>query len=269
MYAKKSLGQHFLTSEGALEDIIDASDVVGDSIVLEVGPGKGVLTKKLLFFSGKVIAVEKDRELIPLLEEKFKKEIKKGKLDLVEKDILDFDPGVLRSLDLEYKLIGNIPYYITGQLIRKFLEAEFQPERMVVMVQKEVAERIVAKKSKPLDSAQGKESILSISVKAYSTPRYVKTVKAGSFSPVPKVDSAVLLIENISKNFFEDFSEKDFFKLVRAGFKSKRKKLSSNLSEIANKQKITETFQKLNLDPNLRAEDLSIGGWKQLAKSLF
>lgn len=261
MYAKKSLGQHFLTSEGALDDIIDAGDVVGDSIILEVGPGKGVLTKKLLFFSGKVIAVEKDRELIPLLEEKFKKEIKKGKLDLVEKDILDFDPELLRFYDSEYKLIGNIPYYITGKFIRKFLEADFQPERVVVMVQKEVAERIVAKDKK--------ESILSISVKAYGTPRYVKTVKAGSFSPPPKVDSAILLIEEISKDFFEDFSEKDFFKLLRAGFKSKRKKLSSNLSGVANKKKIEEIFLKLKLDVNLRAEDLSIGGWKSLSSEIF
>ncbi len=261
MYAKKSLGQHFLTSEGALEDIVDAGDIVGDSIVLEVGPGKGVLTKRLLMFAGKVIAVEKDRELIPLLEEKFKKEIKKGKLDLIEGDVLEFDPERLKITTDEYKLIGNIPYYITGQFIRKFLEVNFQPEIIVVMVQKEVAERIVAKDKK--------ESILSVSVKAYGTPRYVKTVKAGSFSPPPNVDSAILLIENISKDFFEDFSEEDFFKLVRAGFKSKRKKLSSNLSEVIDKQKIKEAFQKLNLDDNTRAEDIDIEVWKSLAKAVL
>src|SRR4051812_18967740 len=103
MKAKKSLGQHFLTSEGALQDIIDAGDITSDDIILEVGPGKGVLTERLLFFGGKVIAVEKDHELIPLLTEKFKKEIKKGKLDLLERDILEFDPKLLEFYDSRYK----------------------------------------------------------------------------------------------------------------------------------------------------------------------
>lgn len=203
MYAKKSLGQHFLTSTRAIESIIDAGDVVAEDIILEVGPGRGVLTEKLLVFAAKVIAVEKDRELIPILEEKFKKEIKSDKLDLLEKDVLEFDPETLRFYDLPYKVIANIPYYITGQFLRKFLETTYQPERMVLMLQKEVAERIVAKDKK--------ESILSISVKAYGKPRYVETVKAGSFSPAPNVDSAILSIENISKEFFDSFSEAEFF----------------------------------------------------------
>jgi 16S rRNA (adenine1518-N6/adenine1519-N6)-dimethyltransferase len=260
MYAKKSLGQHFLTSESAVDTIIDAGDVAGDDIVLEVGPGKGVLTKKLLFFAGKVIAVEKDHELIEFLQEKFKTEIRNEKLDLIEKDILDFDQEVLKFYKEPYKLIANIPYYITGQLIRKFLESKHQPEKMVLMLQKEVANRIVAK--------DGKESILSISVKAYGQPKYIQTVKAGSFSPAPKVDSAILLVENISKDFFKGFSEEDFFKALHAGFKSKRKKLSSNLSTVFSKEKVFETFKKLKLNENTRAEDIKIDDWEKLLRGL-
>jgi len=266
MYAKKSLGQHFLTSEGAVSSILDASDIVGDDIVLEIGPGKGVLTSKLLFFAGKVIAVEKDHDLIPILEEKFKKEIKKGKFDLLERDVLDFDPETLRFYDSEYKVIANIPYYITGQLIRKFLESTFQPERMVLMVQKEVAERIVAK--------DHKESVLSISVKAYGTPHYIQTVKAGSFFPIPNVDSAILLIDNISKDFFSLLTpsvnrEERFFKMLKAGFKSKRKKLSSNLMEVTSKEKIKAAFEKRGLSDNIRAEDVSFLEWKELAREIL
>lgn len=261
MKPKKSLGQHFLTSTGAIDTIIDAGDVVGDDVILEIGPGRGVLTEKLLFFGGKVIALEKDTELITHLQEKFNKEIRSGKLDLLECDALEFDPQVLEFYDSRYKLIANIPYYITGEIIRKFLEATYQPERTVLMVQKEVAERIVAK--------DDKESILSISVKAYGTPHYIKTVKAGSFFPVPNVDSAILSIDNISKDFFEGFSEKDFFNLLHAGFKSKRKKLSSNLSPLISKEKVTGGFETLNIDPNTRAEDVSINTWKQLAQKLL
>jgi len=256
MYAKKSLGQHFLTSEGALDDIIDAGDVMGEDLILEVGPGRGVLTKRLLETGARVVAVEKDDDLVLFLGEKFKKEIKNKQLELVHGDILDFE-----LKEKSYKLIANIPYNITGPLIRKFLESNNSPERMVIMVQKEVAERVVAKDKK--------ESILSISVKAYSEPKYVKTVKAGSFNPAPNVDSAILLIEDVNKDFFNEFTEKDFFELVRAGFKSKRKKLSSNLSEVAPKLKIEMAFQTLKLDPNLRAEDLDIKGWRELAKIIL
>jgi 16S rRNA (adenine1518-N6/adenine1519-N6)-dimethyltransferase len=261
MKPKKFLGQHFLTSTGAVDAILDAGDVVGNDIVLEIGPGRGVLTEKLVFFGGKVIALEKDRELIPVLEEKFKKEIKAGKLDILERDALLFDPEILRFYKEPYKLIANIPYYITGEILRKYLEASFQPERMVLMVQKEVALRIVAR--------DHKESILSISVKAYGEPLYIKTVKAGSFFPIPNVDSAILLIQNISKEFFTTFSEKDFFGLLHAGFSSKRKKLSSNLTAVVSKEKIKEAFASLNLDDNTRAEDVTKENWRALAENLL
>ena len=258
MYAKRSLGQNFLTSESAVDKIIDAGDVTADDIVLEVGPGKGMLTKKLLAFSDLVIAVEKDDTLFKLLQTKFKKEIENKKLKLIHGDILEFETNQLTASS--YKLVANIPYNITGVLIRKFLENNHQPECMVLTLQKEVAERIVSKDKK--------ESILSLSVKAYGEPKYVQMVRAGSFSPAPKVDSAILLIENISKKFFDQFSEEKFFEILRAGFRSKRKKLSSNIGEIVEKSKVLKSFEELGLDPNLRAEDLDINGWKKLVACL-
>jgi len=260
MKPKKSLGQNFLTSEGAIESILDAGDVVGEDVILEIGPGKGKLTEKLLEFGGNLIAIEKDDELFLNLEEKFKKEIKNKKLELIHGDALDFDLNSYQLKPNSYKLIANIPYNITGQIIRKFLEAEIQPERMVLMLQKEVAQRIVAK--------DNKESILSISVKAYGESKYIQTVKAGSFFPIPNVDSAILLINNISKNFFKNFSEEEFFKLVRAGFASKRKKLTSNLSVVVDKEKVKNVFKELNLGDNTRAEDMNISVWGQIVHKL-
>ncbi|MFZ2484614.1 MAG: 16S rRNA (adenine(1518)-N(6)/adenine(1519)-N(6))-dimethyltransferase RsmA [Minisyncoccia bacterium] len=262
MRAKKSLGQHWLKSERALSVIVEAGEVSKGDVVLEIGPGNGVLTEKLLATGARVVAVEKDDDLFKFLSQKFEKEISNGKLELVHDDILNLE------LKIEnYKLIANIPYNITGAILKKFLGAERQPETIVLLVQKEVAQRIVAQ--------DDKESILSISVKVYGKPRYVETVKAGSFAPMPSVDSAIIAIENISKDFFNRGSsastvgEERFFEMVRAGFKSKRKKLSSNLSVIFDKEKVKKTFQKLNLDDNLRAEDVGIETWQKLTKNLI
>ncbi|MDP2651208.1 MAG: 16S rRNA (adenine(1518)-N(6)/adenine(1519)-N(6))-dimethyltransferase RsmA [bacterium] len=252
MRAKKSLGQHFLRSERALDSIIKAGDLRASDIVLEIGPGKGVLTRKLLVGSCKVIAVEKDDFLCENLKKEFQEEIESGQLDLIHDDILN-----LKTSDLQtYKLIANIPYNITGAILEKFLSAENQPEKMVLLVQKEVAERIVAR--------DNKESILSISVKAYGEPRYVETVKAGSFAPMPGVDSAIIAINNISKEFFNKFPEEHFFNTLHAGFKAKRKKLSSNLFALYPKEKVLEAFQELGLDPNVRAEDINVQIWQKI-----
>jgi 16S rRNA (adenine1518-N6/adenine1519-N6)-dimethyltransferase len=248
---KKSLGQHFLTSTGALSAIITTSDVGRNDIVLEIGPGKGVLTGELLKRTGKVLAIEKDRELIPFLTEKFEDGIKTGKLELIEQDILDFDPDTLRVYSHSYKVVANIPYNITGEILRKFLTAMHKPESMTLLVQKEVAERIVAK--------DGKESILSLSVKYFGTPSYIQTVKRGSFNPPPKVDSAILYIENIQRN--EKINEQVFFTVVRAGFKSKRKKLISNLVSIYDKGALARAFAELSLSENIRAENVSLDQW--------
>ncbi|KKW15830.1 MAG: Ribosomal RNA small subunit methyltransferase A [Parcubacteria group bacterium GW2011_GWA2_50_10b] len=251
MYAKKSLGQHFLRSERALSSIIEAGNITPGETVLEIGPGTGALTEKLLDAGAKVIAVEKDDELFAALSKKY------PGLELVHGDILNFQTSQLGT----YKLIANIPYNITGAILEKFLSANQHPKLMVLLVQKEVAQRMVA--------GNGKESILSISVKAYGKPRYVETVKAGSFAPAPAVDSAIIAIENISKSFFTNFSEKDFFKLLHAGFQAKRKKLSSNLGVVFAKERVKEAFRKLNMDENLRAEDLPVNKWGELVALLL
>lgn len=279
MFAKKSLGQHFLNSPHAINEIVRAGKVDTNDTVLEIGPGKGVLTKALLEHAKKVIAIEKDDRMIPLLEEKFKREIANGKLKIVHGDILEQNSNSLdqiltdtsvqeNNLDsteketTSYKLIANIPYYITGEIVKKFFEEKNQPSLMVLMVQKEVAQRIVAN--------DNKESILSISVKVYGVPTYVKTVKASCFIPKPQVDSAILLIDSISKKFFEEnkVNEKRFFEIVKAGFAHKRKLLAKNLESVTAKEKIEQAFIKENLPPKTRAEDLSIQQWKLLAADL-
>ena len=263
MRAKKSLGQNFLKSKPALAAIRDASDVNALDVILEVGPGKGALTETLLTLAGKVIAVEKDEALVALLQEKFAAEIAAGKLDLRAGDIMEFDPELMRFYTndgLVYKIAANIPYYITGIFIRKFLTASLQPERMVLLVQKEVAKRIVANDKK--------ESLLSLSVKAYGTPRYVETVQAKYFSPAPNVDSAIISIENISRDFFSDLSEESFFKAIKAGFAHKRKQLAGNLREVYSREAVEQAFKTTQLDEKIRAEDIPLDVWKKIALAL-
>ncbi len=259
IFAKKSLGQHFLRSERALAEIIKAADIHAGETVLEIGPGEGVLTEKLLACGARLVAVEKDDNLYELLKNKFAKEIAGGKFVLIHDDILNFDPASLQAVS--YKLVANIPYNITGAIFEKFLSADAQPSLMVLLVQDEVAKRAVAR--------DGKESILSISIKAYGDPRYVDKVLAGSFVPAPSVHSAIIAVEHISKSFFTGFSEQDFFTLLKAGFQSKRKKLSSNLAAVAEKTRVLEAFHALGLDENTRAEDISTSTWRALATRLL
>jgi 16S rRNA (adenine1518-N6/adenine1519-N6)-dimethyltransferase len=254
--AKKSLGQNFLKSKEALRALVEAGQVTAEDTILEVGPGKGVLTEELVKVAKKVIAVEKDDRLIELLIEKFKPEIAEGKLELLNQDILEYDPSVLGN----YKIIANIPYYITGTFLQKFLESDFQPSTMVLMVQKEVAQRIVARDEK--------ESILSMSVKAYGNPKYIMTVKAKYFSPAPNVDSAIIAIYDISKGFFTDIPEQKYFEIMKLGFAHKRKMLIGNLSETYSREIILEAFAKAGINEKARAEDLELSAWKQLVASL-
>jgi 16S rRNA (adenine1518-N6/adenine1519-N6)-dimethyltransferase len=255
---KKSLGQNFLKSERVLNKMCLVGEVGADDTVLEIGPGKGVLTKKLLEKAGQVIAIEKDDELIKILQEKFSVEIKNKRLILIHDDILDFQLNKLKK----YKVIANIPYNITGLLLKKFLADDNQPERMILLVQKEVAERITAKDSK--------ESILSLSVGAYGDPKLIEKVNKKLFSPMPKVDSAILSILNISKNNFNNKEEEStFFKIVKAGFAHKRKLLYRNLSPLFNeKNNLSSLFSSLAIDQNIRAEDLKIEKWLRLSKTL-
>jgi len=265
MKAKKHLGQHFLTSKAALRDMLDAADVQNEDTILEIGPGKGVLTRALLETGARVVAIETDTDMLELLQETFAQEIRDHRLTLVGADILDVSLNTATlsntpyNITGEYKVVANIPYYITGEIIRRFLVAQMHPKSMTVLVQKEVAERIARSK---------KETVLSLSVKVYGTPRYVSTVPARYFSPAPKVDSAILHIDTISKKFFQEISEERFFKVVKAGFSSKRKKLINNLSVFGSKEKLAQTLREFGLHENLRAEEVSLEEWRKLATEL-
>jgi len=259
MYAKKSLGQNWLKSESAVKLIVATAELAPGETVLEIGPGRGVLTEALLGTGAKVIAVEKDDRLIELLNQKFADEIKTKKLTLIHGDILNLNWSETadKSKLKQYKLVANIPYYLTGQIIRKFLsEEEHQPEKMVMMLQKEVAKRLVA--------GDKKESLLSIAVKIYGQPKYIKTVPAGAFEPRPKVDSAILLIANIARDNFKNqkIDEEKFFGILHRSFGQKRKMLANNL-------KLDSTImQTCRLDAKIRAENLTVADWLCLAKQL-
>lgn len=261
MKGKKSLGQNFLTSRGVVRDIITAAQIDSDDIILEIGPGKGFLTEGILQKAKKVIVVEKDDRMVLYLKEKFSEEIKIGKLELIHGDILSFDPVVYKLQVAGYKLIANIPYYITGEILRMFLSQILQPSRMVLMVQKEVADRIVAR--------DRKESILSMSVKVYGTPSYIQKVPARYFSPEPRVDSAVLLIENISKNNFKNKNDEDkFFEVVKHGFAHKRKMLLGNLKNTYEIENLEKSFEQCGISKKARAENISVDQWTCLRNYL-
>ncbi len=253
IFAKKSLGQNWLVSQSALAKIVDAAEVKRGERVLEIGPGKGALTERLLAAGAEVTAIEKDHRLTLPLQEKFTAELKKSALTLLEADALKLPESLLADLS-PYKLVANIPYYITGEIIRAFLESDFPPIKAVIMVQKEVAKRILA--------ADKKESILSISVKAYGAPTIAGIVPRGAFRPVPNVDSAILVISDINKNFFDTIMARDFFAIVKKGFAQKRKFLKSNL-DISN-----ETLSACGLADKIRAEDLILNNWKNLTEKL-
>jgi len=247
MRAKKSLGQNFLMHSRIAERIALVSGVTPTDTAFEIGPGTGMLTRELLKLCKKVIALEADQQLFEQLQTDFAHEIAEQRLELLHGDIRTFAPI---QLPKGYALVANIPYYLTGDIFRMFLETENQPVSLTLLVQKEVAERIARAK---------KESILSLSVKAYGTPKYEFTVPRGAFAPAPKVDSAVLTVRTISRaNFSSKRQEELFFKLVRAGFAHKRKLVKSNLLEAG--------LQPGPAFENVRAEDVPLSAWVTLAQ---
>lgn len=251
MKAKKSLGQHFLKSDSILNKIADIAINNPEENIVEIGPGHGELTKKLLERKANVIAIEKDEDLIYEIESNFKEEIKNSKLKIIKSDIRDIEIKdiFVNKPNVKYKVVGNIPYYITGFLLRSFLSNKPKPEQIVFLVQKEVIKRVTSLK---------KESILSLSIKAYGEPKNKGVIKAGSFSPTPKVDSAILSIENITDGFKNTKEEKLFFKIVKKGFSQKRKTFASNLSNEFDKTSINDGFKKCGLKENTRAEDVDL-----------
>lgn len=257
MFAKKSLGQNFLMHPQTAKRIALASGITSDSVVLEIGPGTGMLTKELLLLAKKVIAVEADHSLIPELQERFATEIAEGRLILINQDIRIYDAT---SIEGPYAIVANIPYYITGEIIRQFLTSKHKPSSMTLLVQKEVAVRV---------ARDPKESLLSLSVKAFGTPKYCFTVPRGAFRPAPNVDSAVLSISGIRQDAFASKEDEDFyFSVLRAGFSQKRKRLAKNLEQVCARNRIEEAFLELGLSLNIRAETVVEGVWRELAKKL-
>ena len=258
---KKSLGQNFLMHPQIAERIVLEARLPEGLPVLEIGPGTGMLTKVLLSSGHTVIAVEADGGLVEELRTAFANEIKAGKLALAHEDIRRF---AMSSLPEHYALVANIPYYITGEIIRTFLTAARKPASMTLLVQKEVAERIAR-----IDPKRPKESLLSLSVKAYGTPRYCFTVPRGAFRPAPNVDSAVISIDDIRTDAFPGpASEQFFFDLLHAGFAHKRKLLIGNLEPIAPRERIEMAFEEVGIAPKARPEELSVSTWMLLAEKL-
>jgi 16S rRNA (adenine1518-N6/adenine1519-N6)-dimethyltransferase len=251
--AKKSLGQNFLHKESILKQIVSLGEVTEDDTVLEVGPGLGALTEKILEKSKKVIAIEKDDDLIPVLNSKFADHIKNESLNIINGDVLNIDISKLNIKD--YKIIANIPYYITGEIIRFFLENKIKPKTIVFLVQREVAKRITDKE---------KESILSLSVKLYGNPKYEETVSKRYFKPIPKVDSAILSIKDIKSKLKSKNDEILFFKIIKEAFKSKRKQTLNNLESIFNRRVLESFFEEKNIRKDIRSEDIKMEIWIEI-----
>lgn len=261
MYAKKSLGQNFLKSDKAIRQIVDAADLHPGDTVLEIGPGMGVLTKALLLKGARVIAIEKDDRLIIELGSLFHEEISNGSLVVIHADVLDLveldgmSPSLKKLLGSKYKLVANIPYYITGEIIQRFHTVPNQPETMVLLVQKEVAERIIARDKK--------ESILSIAVKMYGSPKIISIVPRGAFAPAPNVDSAILCISEVN-HFAPLKKEKEFFDLLKRAFAHKRKYLLSNIKEMAAFDTVKKVLLSSGHTESVRSEDVPVALWREM-----
>ena len=254
MKAKKHLGQHFLKSRRFARTLAESVCAPG-ALVLEIGPGKGVLTAELLKKARKVIAIEKDKELVGFLCDTFADDIAAGRLEVVSGDALEVSPPVG-----EYVLAANIPYYITGAIIRKYLSGGNPPRAAGLLVQKEVAERIVRK--------DGKESVISVVVRAYGRPRIVARVGAKEFSPAPKVDSAILAVSREESPFSSAREREEFFAFVKKGFSSKRKFLKSNLSGEDFPEGAEKAFARAGIPLRARAEEVLFPQWVSLYRAL-
>jgi len=251
--AKKSFSQNFLVDDSALKKIIESAEINTGESILEIGPGLGVLTGRLLVAGGEVVAIEADRDFLGYLKKKFQNDNLKLILgDAISVvDSLKFKEEFLSS---DFKVVANIPYSITSKLLRLLLEAPKKPKLIVLLIQQEVAERIVA--------PAGKMSLLSLSVQYFGWPRIIEKVSKNSFWPVPKVNSAIIKITEI-KSRFDSETEKEFFRLARVGFASRRKTLANNLSagfQIA-RPKIIAIIKKSGFLENIRAQELGIEDW--------
>ncbi|HRY59819.1 MAG TPA: 16S rRNA (adenine(1518)-N(6)/adenine(1519)-N(6))-dimethyltransferase RsmA [Patescibacteria group bacterium] len=256
---KKQLGQNFLIDKGVIEKIIKLGGITKNDTILEIGPGQGSLTYALFSNARKVIAVEKDEKLSRYLMEKFEG-IKN--VDFVNEDILEYlrKQKIKKTKNQEYKVVGNIPYYLTSHLIKELLALKNKPTDIILMVQKEVAERMTA--------IPGEMNILAISIQIFSDPEILFHVSKNSFWPKPKVDSTVIRLR-IKQDKLK-INEEKFFEIIHAGFSAKRKMLAGNLAKGLGlpKDEIYDIFKGLGLDVKCRAQDLSIENWLKISKEL-
>lgn len=249
--AKKSLGQHWLNDQPTLEAIAQAANLTPTDTVLEIGPGQGSLTSQLLPRAGKVIAIELDT----ILAHSLPTQLKAANLEVIHGDILTFE---LSQLPVGYKVVANIPYYLTSNLIRVLSESTNPPSLMILLVQKEVAQRLAAQ--------PGQMSLLSVSAQLYYEPKLGQTVPAELFEPPPKVDSQVIVLARRPQPLFTNLDSKQYFKVVKAGFSGRRKKLRSSLAAglQIDKAKADYLLYQANIDGNLRAQNLSLNDWHKL-----
>ena len=252
---RKSLGQHFLIDNEVLELTTRAAELAPSDTIIEVGPGLGVLTRELAKQVRQVVAVELDDKLAALLKQAL---ASLDNVTVVNENILNIDPSSLLGEHQSYKVVANLPYYITSPIMRHFLEAATKPELIIVMVQKEVAEVIAAE--------PGQRSVMSISVQYYGKPSIVSYVPARSFYPAPEVDSAILKIEVYPEPIVAVTDEKSFFELVRAGFTASRKQAANSLAKGLGipKTEALSLLEKAGIAPQRRAETFTLEEWAQL-----
>lgn len=249
MKAKKSFSQNFLTDQSVVDRIIEAAEIQSDETVLEVGPGRGMLTQALVGAGAQVIAVEADGDLIPILEKKFG-----DKITLVHQDILTYQLPTAN-----YKLVANLPYNITSAVLKLFLTATHKPSRMVVMVQKEVADRMEAR--------PGDMSLLSVVCQLYAEVSLVCDVNRTAFDPAPKVDSVVVQLD---LNDVDGPQTESVIRLAKIGFASRRKQLHKNLSTMPewSSEQVKQAIGALGLPETARAQELSVDDWQKLHEQL-
>ncbi len=258
LHPDKSLGQNFLTDEGALAKVAAAAEAGPEETVLEIGSGLGSLTRHLAVAARRVVAVELDEGLLPALREVLRPH---PNVEVVQGDILNLSPLAL-GLPPGYKVAANIPYYITSAVIRHLLEAEARPARIVLTVQREVAERICAQ--------PGEMSLLAVSVQFYSVPRILARIPAGAFYPRPNVDSAVVRLDVLPRWAVDIRDSETFFRVVKAGFSQKRKQLRNSLSgglQLSGEQ-VVAWLARAGVDPRRRAEALALEEWGALCVTL-
>ena len=252
---KKTLGQHWLHDLEVLQAIADAADVSEGDEVLEIGPGLGTLTDVLAKRGANVLALEFDQDLISKLEKKF---ANTKQVNIMQGDVRSFD---FRKMKKDYKIVANIPYYLTSNLIRSISETENPPTTAVLLIQKEVAQRICAK--------PGQMGILSVTAQFYFNCNLDVRVAAELFTPPPKVDSQVVVLTH-RENKLYDVEDQKYFNIVKAGFSEKRKTLNNSLSGGLHmtKEDVSKLLKKADINPTARAQELSLSDWFRLYEKI-